>query len=183
DGFKFDGRLTADERAVTCHDAITDGCEISRAAASNLTRLPQLEAVLERYANQAFLDIELKVVGLESVTLNALHLNPPKNGYVLSSFLPEVVLALRDLDVNIPLGLICETQSQLAGWESLPVQYLIPHYSLVEDNFCGTAQAGGKKIFVWTVNRREMMTHFRDLGVDAIISDETKLLVEVLKNW
>jgi len=181
-GFEFDVRLTADERAVICHDAIIDGCEISRAAASSLSRLPQLHAVLERYSNQAFLDIELKVTGLESVTRNALQFNPPKKGYVLSSFLPDVLLTLSDLNADIPLGMICETQSQLAGWKSLPVQCVIPHYSLVEANLCETVHAAGKKIFVWTVNRREMMTHFRDMGVDAIISDETKLLVEVLRN-
>jgi glycerophosphoryl diester phosphodiesterase len=182
DGFEFDVRMTADELAVICHDSIADGCEIAHAAARDLPQLPQLEAVLDRYADRAFLDIELKVAGLEATTLNALHFSPPKKGYVVTSFLPEVLLALRDLDTDIPLGLICETQSQLAGWKSLPIQYLIPHYTLVDRKLCEMAHRAGKKIFVWTVNRREMMTHFRDIDVEAVISDETELLVKVLKS-
>ena len=37
--------------------------------------------------------------------------------------------------------------------------------------------AAGKKIMVWTVNRAERMREFAEWGVDAIISDETELLV------
>jgi glycerophosphoryl diester phosphodiesterase len=181
DGFEFDVRLTADERLVICHDAITRGCEVAQAAAGDLPQLPRLESVLDRYAHRAFLDIELKVKGLESATLNALYFDPPRRGFLVSSFLPEVLLALRELDAEIPLGLICETQPQLTAWKSLPIQYLIPHHTLVDGKFCETAHDADKKVFVWTVNRKEFMAHFRDIGVDAIISDDTELLVEVVK--
>jgi len=181
DGFEFDVRLTADEHAVICHDATTDGCEISRAVMSDLPQFPQLEAVLDRYADQAFLDIELKVTELETATLNALYLNPPKKGYVLSSFLPEVLLTLRGLDADVPLALICETQSQLAVWKGLPIQYLIPQHTLVDNNLCEMAHAADKKVLVWTVNKRNALLHFRDIAVDGIISDDTRLLVEVLR--
>ncbi len=181
DGIEFDVRLTADERAVICHDSMTCGCEVAQAAADDLPQLPRLESVLNRYANQAFLDIELKVKGLESATLNALYFDPPRRGFVVSSFLPELLTALRELDAEIPLGLICETRSQLMLWKTLPIQYLIPHHTLVDGKLCEVAHGAGKKVFVWTVNRKEFMAHFRDIGVDAVISDATELLVEVLK--
>ena len=181
DGFEFDVRLTADKHAVICHNERTGGCEIALTAASNLPQLPQLELVLDRYAQRAFLDIELKVTGLETATRNALNLNPPTKGYVVSSFLPEVLLALRELDADIPLGLICETKSQLAIWKSLPLHYLISHHTLVDSKLCEMAHGAGKKVFVWTVNKRNAMLHFRDIAVDGIISDDTKLLVEALR--
>jgi glycerophosphoryl diester phosphodiesterase len=34
---------------------------------------------------------------------------------------------------------------------------------------------------VWTVNRSERMREFSEWGVDAIISDETELLVSTLR--
>src|SRR5438874_482554 len=66
DGFEFDVRLTADNCAVVCHDAKFAGITIAKSDAARLRGLPLLETVLERYARNAFLDIEIKVPGLES---------------------------------------------------------------------------------------------------------------------
>ena len=38
----------------------------------------------------------------------------------------------------------------------------------------------GKKVLVWTVNSRAEMQRLQALGVDGIISDETRLLAETL---
>jgi glycerophosphoryl diester phosphodiesterase len=67
DGFEFDVRLTADNVAVVCHDPKTEDAEIASATVAQLSNLPRLEDVLARYKNSAFLDIELKVQGLEEV--------------------------------------------------------------------------------------------------------------------
>ena len=181
DGFEFDVRLTADGRAVICHDAVIDGYDVAQAGAADLKHLPQLESVLERYAQRAFLDIEIKVSGLESLVLNALKLHPPQRGYVVSSFLSYVLRGLRVLDPNIPLGLICEDSAQLAAWKVLPVEYIIPYHSLIDEDLVKALHGEKRRVLVWTVNRREAMLHFRDIGVDGIISDDTKLLVEVLR--
>ena len=69
DGFEFDVRLTADGRAVICHDSVIEGLEVADAEVTDLTYLPHLESVLDRYAQQAFLDIEIKVPGLEKSVL------------------------------------------------------------------------------------------------------------------
>jgi glycerophosphoryl diester phosphodiesterase len=181
DGFEFDVRLTADGRAVICHDSVIEGLEVADAEATDLTHLPHLESVLDRYVQQAFLDIEIKVPGLEKSVLSALQLHPPRRGYVVSSFLPEVLRVLRELDADVPLGLICEDSGQLAAWKRLPVQYVIPHHTLVDQDLVRSLHGDEKKILVWTVNRREAIRHFRDVDIDGIISDDTRLLVEVLK--
>jgi glycerophosphoryl diester phosphodiesterase len=180
DGFEFDVRQTADGRAVICHDPTIHGVEVAHAGAGELQELPLLGQVLARYAQSAFLDIEIKAMGLEGTVLTALQSHPPQQGYVLSSFLPDVLLALRALDPGVPLGLICEDSSQLASWRGLPVQFVIPHYSLVDEDLCRVLRAGQKQILVWTVNRREEMLRLKGWGVDGIISDDTKLLVDVL---
>jgi glycerophosphoryl diester phosphodiesterase len=181
DGFELDVRLTADGRAVICHDPSIGGRDVSGAGSDDLKHLPQLNAVLARYARQAFLDIELKVPGLEPVISNAIKTHGPVRAYVVSSFLPEVLQALHAFDASIPLGLICEDAAQLAAWRSLPVEYVIPHHSLLDGNLCSALHGAGKKVFVWTVNIEESMLHFRDIGIDAIISDNTKLLVETIR--
>src|ERR1700735_1299013 len=84
DGFEFDVRLTKDGQAVISHDAKSRRFEIARCAAKSL-ELPLLAEVLRRYRQKAFLDIELKVPGLEAITLDLIHKHAPTRGFVLSS--------------------------------------------------------------------------------------------------
>lgn len=179
DGFEFDVRQAADGRAVICHDSNIHGMEIAQASPADLVELPSLEQVLQRYWARAFLDVEIKVPGLEATVRNALHAHPPQRGYVVSSFFPEALLALRALDPDLPLGLICETPSELTAWEQLPVQFVIPHYTLIDIDLCQALHAAGKKVFVWTVNQREQMIYCKDLGVEGIISDDTEMLAQL----
>lgn len=180
DGFELDVRLTADGEAVVCHDAEFSGIEIASASAKQLPRLPRLEEVVARYGDRAFLDIELKVSGLEKKASHVLRNKPPQRGYVISSFLPEVLLAVRAGQTGIPLGLICETRAQLRRWRELPVGYVIPHHNLLDQSLISRLKAAEKKILVWTVNDPADMRRFRDLGVDGIISDQTRLLCKTL---
>ncbi len=179
DGFEFDVRLSADGRPVICHDATYGGISIATAAVESLA-LPTLEDVLRQFAGRAFLDIELKVAGLEQQTIAALREYPPQKGYVVSSFLPEVLAAVRGLDLAIPLGFLCDSRDQLRGWRETPAEWVIPHFKLADRELIDQVHAAGKKITVWTVNRAARMREFAEWSVDAIISDETELMVRSL---
>jgi len=176
DGFEFDVRVTADHVAVVCHDPRFHKVEIATAKAAQVSQLLHLEDVVSRYQERAFLDIELKVRGLEKITLELLRNYPPKRGFVISSFLPEVLVALRENDQRVPLGVICETRDELHRWRELPVEYVIPNHKLATESLIRELKKQRKKILIWTVNRRVQIDRFRNLGVDGIISDDTKLL-------
>ena len=176
DGFEFDVRLTADGQAVVCHEPQIGGIEIAQTPAEQLAALPQLQQVLARYQQRAFLDIELKVSGLEKITIALLQKYPPHRGFVVSSFLPEALEAIHAENSGIPLGLICETNAQLRAWSRLPVEYVIPHYKLVDRSLNRQLKDAGKKILVWTVNSFALMQRFAKYGVGGIISDNTSLL-------
>jgi glycerophosphoryl diester phosphodiesterase len=180
DGFEFDVRLTADGEAVVCHDPKADGIEISRATAKQLSQLPCLRDVLQRYRD-SFLDIELKVKGLERITLDLFLRHKPRRGFVVSSFVPGVLKSLHAEDAKIPLGLICEFENQLRLWSELPVQYVILHHGLVEPELICKVKGTGKKVIVWTVNDPEDMRRFHAQGVDGIISDDTEVLCRTLR--
>jgi glycerophosphoryl diester phosphodiesterase len=181
DGFEFDVRLTADGQAVVCHDPEFEGVEIAQVTAAKLGRLPTLEAVLARYRESAFLDIELKVAGLEVITTGLLRKYPPRRGFVVSSFLAEVLKAVHELDAAIPLGLICESSAQLRGWSQLPLEYVFVHEKLATSAVIQQVKEAGKKIFVWTVNSAASMRRFRESAADGLISDDPGLLVRVLR--
>jgi glycerophosphoryl diester phosphodiesterase len=141
-----------------------------------LPDLPTLDQLLARYHDRAFLDIELKVPGLEAMVLDHLRTMPPQLGYVVSSFLPVVLGEVRRLNPEIPLGLVVETEAQLSRWQTVATEFLIPHYTLLNVDLLRTLHQAGKKVFVWTVNGRERLLQYRALGVDGIISDDTELL-------
>jgi glycerophosphoryl diester phosphodiesterase len=198
DGFEFDVRRSADGEAVICHNGTYNGIEIAVTPAKSLA-LPTLEEVLRKYSPGAFLDIELKVAGLERRTIAALRTDPPQKGYVVSSFLPAVLEGIHALDGSVPLGLLCENRDQLllespaprpaelrsGGRARTPVApqerltWVIPRVDLVDQALVKEFHAVGKKIMVWTVNRANKMRELADWGADAIISDETERLAQV----
>jgi glycerophosphoryl diester phosphodiesterase len=170
DGFEFDVRLSGDGTAVICHDDNVRGFEVAQCA-TQLLGLPGLHDVLQRYQSSAFLDIELKVAGLEGITLSLLQAFPPTRGYVISSFLPEVLHTIHEADSSIPLGVICETRDQLGLWSKLPIQWVKPHYTLVREAVIDEIHGAGKNVLVWTVNATAEMKRFAGWGADGIISD------------
>jgi glycerophosphoryl diester phosphodiesterase len=180
DGFEFDVRLSGDGQAVICHDATTAGLKIESTTSKKLG-LPTLDHVLEQFASRAFLDIELKVPGLERQVISDLRQHPPKKGYVISSFLPAVLTAIHDLDPSAPLGYLCETRSQLRGWREFPAEWIIPRCDLVNRELIQQIHDAGKQAMTWTVNRAASMTEFVAWNIDAIISDQTELLVSSLR--
>ena len=67
DGFEFDVRLTADRRLIICHDSYLAGREIETSRYDQFAPAARfLPEVLQKFTARAFLDIELKVLGMEN---------------------------------------------------------------------------------------------------------------------
>jgi glycerophosphoryl diester phosphodiesterase len=179
DGFEFDVRRSSDGVGVICHDAIISGLRIESTPAKQLA-LPTLDQVLQQFSARAFLDIELKVCGLEKLLIAALRQHPPARDYVVSSFLPEVLLELHTFEPDIPLGFLYDRQQQFPP-PAVPLAWMIPHFKLVDQKLIEEVHGSGQKIMTWTVNRAAHVSHLADWGVDAIISDETELLVQSVR--
>jgi glycerophosphoryl diester phosphodiesterase len=181
DGFEFDVRLAGAERAIVCHDPKVGKVTVSRATRRQLVHLPGLDDVLHRYAHRAFLNIELKVKGLETIVLEALREDRPEREFVVSSFIPDVVMELKARSGIVPVGIICEKKSQLTQWDKLPVEYVIAHESLIGYKLVKEVHAARKRIVAWTVNDKRSMVRLADWAIDGIISDDTHLLVRSLR--
>jgi glycerophosphoryl diester phosphodiesterase len=181
DGFEFDVRLTGCGRPVVCHDPRVGGIAVAQATAGQLLDLPLLDDVLQRYNQRAFLDIELKVPGLESKLLTLLREYRVEDDYVVSSFLPEVVMELKARSAKIQCGIICDKREQLGAWRAINVEYVIPHHSLVTRKLVEAVQNLGRKLLIWTVNDPKAMLRFAEWKVDGLISDDTQLLVDTFR--
>jgi len=181
DGFEFDVRHTQDDRDVLWHDAEFEGRKIGATDFAELvardgSRLPALEEVLERFGHCAYLDIELKTAGREAAIVAALKRNPPGRGYILSSFLPQVLLRLYEIDDQIPLGYICDQAALMDRWRDLPVKVFLPGQQLLQPQLVEDVHRRGKQIMTWTVNSARRMRQLANWGVDGVISDNPRLL-------
>ena len=181
DGIELDLRVTSDGRMLVCHNAKAGKIAVAGATARQLLHLPRLEEVLKRYGHRAFLDIELKVRGLESKVLATLREHGITTSYAVSSFIPEVVLELKARSPVVPVGIICQKASQLVRWRELPAEYVIAHHSLLTHRLIRLMHTAGRKVFAWTVNDKKSMVGLTNWGVDGLISDDTQLLAKTVK--
>jgi glycerophosphoryl diester phosphodiesterase len=190
DGFEFDVRQTADQKLICVHDetillqdvvttSYDELCKHYLNAWRGPTRaeIAVLQDVLSRFSNRAFLDIELKVPGLETAVAALLRGIAPER-YVISSFLPEVLNRMAEVDGGVPLGYISRRLDALRIWPTLPTKYVIPRHDLISHELISAVHNDGRKLVTWTVNHAKEMRDLADWGVDGIISDDPKLLGE-----
>ena len=187
-GFEFDVRCTRNSKAIICHDARLNRLSIRRHTLKQIQATftqadhspPCLEDVLERFARTAFLNIEIKVRGMEKAIVRAVQRVSLERGYFISSFLPGVVRELYALDNSLQLGTLAQTRWQLRRWSIMPGKFVVPHYHLLSRRLIEEIHAAGKLAVTWTVNEPKRMLRAAEMGVDGIISDDTKLLVKTL---
>ncbi|MGC2209986.1 MAG: glycerophosphodiester phosphodiesterase [Candidatus Korobacteraceae bacterium] len=198
DGFEFDVRRTADEVPVVWHDARLRGRFIARLeygslqerclSAGRMARrqaiaLCDLEAVLARYASVAWMDIEVKVPGVERQVAGLVRRYPPARGFVISSFRRRVLLELHRIDPSLPLGIIFDRMPLGRVWRKLPVEYVMPKAQLVTAARVRQFHADGKKVLTWTVNRASAMRRLAEAGVDGMIGDDPAMLAEGMEGF
>ena len=171
DGFEFDVRRSADGRLVIVHDPRARSRVVSHTQAA-LLGLPLLEDVLREFSS-AWLDIELKVPGIERPVLElaARYLKPER--HVVTSFRSKVVRELKHLSPASPAGLLFKRPFfHFPGWAEKPhLDFLAPHCGVLTPRLCRAARERGLGIITWTVNTPASMRRARDLNVDVVITD------------
>ena len=202
DGFEFDVRLTSDQRPICLHDSAVGHMDINSYTYDQLSKeyfknsqtskesspqeaIPCLPDVLDAYKRSAFLNIELKVAGLERFALQLLRQHLPKKGYVISSFLPEVIceiaeIAPSELGQEAQLGFLFDSVSGLQSWPNMPGPWVVPRHDLVTRELVQSVHAAGRKLLCWTVNKPADMLRLSKWGVDALISDDPALLCRTI---
>jgi glycerophosphoryl diester phosphodiesterase len=187
DGFECDGRRTRDGHNVIWHDPQWKGMEIVSADYAGLAdrdgrRPATIDQVLAQFGQRAYLDLELKTGGWEESVVASLKANTPRRGFIVSSFLTEVLVRLHDLESDLPLGYICDRPDALSAWQDLPLRVLLPRHDLIRPRLIEQVHNAGRQIMTWTVNSAVQIRCLAAWGIDGLISDDPRLLCAALRN-
>ena len=59
----------------------------------------------------------------------------------------------------------------------MPISHAIINHAIFSKQLQGELADAGIKLFIWTVNEPDEIRRFVELGVDGIVSDDSKLSV------
>lgn len=192
DGLETDLQRTRDGALVLSHDPhLPGGGLISEMTEAELTRqapetigLAQLRELLGQREN-ALVNLEVKTdapFGDARATELVAQLQswpePLRRRLWLSSFDPLLLLQLHDAQAPVPIAFLAYEASALRLLESLPVVAVHPHHSLITAERMREWRARELAVFTWTVNEPELAETLLALGVDGLIGDEPRVLLE-----
>jgi glycerophosphoryl diester phosphodiesterase len=165
DAIETDVRRAPDGRLVLAHDPLPEQ------PSPELVELGDLVAMAE---GRIRLDVELKEPGYEQEVLDTL--TPRPEGLLVTSFLPEVVTAVRRLDPTVRTGLILgpwdESPDRFARADGCGADVLLPHVDLLDDQLRDEAVRRHQRLIVWTVNDRDVLRRLiADPVVGCVITD------------
>ena len=149
------------------------------------------------------LDVDLKLPGYELRVVDALRERGLEQRSLVSSMYAESLRAVRAAASELPLGWSVPrvrrdyTASRLTALPALGVvrawratlprrahralrsglcDAVMAHWRLVSPPLVRAVGAAGGELYVWTVDDASMVTQLREMGVEAIISNDPRLL-------
>jgi glycerophosphoryl diester phosphodiesterase len=185
---ELDVRRTRDGRLIAVHDARARGKPVSSLDHEELKnrlkpgQAPLLEEMLELASGRIGLDIELKEDGyLQSVLPMLRDFDPAQ--YVLTSFLDEVLTAVRGITPRARTGLLIgpgQARRLQARLTACGATFLAVHAGLARTGLLAWAANRGLESYVWTVNdRRALRALLTDDRVTAVITDRPTLALQM----
>jgi glycerophosphoryl diester phosphodiesterase len=215
DGFEFDIHLTSDHRFVCYHDdtlhKLGRNDTLKDLSTESLTsiqlaegiNIPSLEEVFERFGNKCLLNVEMKFKkkGASDLVklINQFDLIKTPDKLILSSFHHFPLKEVKELDPDIPTGLLCSfARRQLDIAKNLKCIAIHPFYDRVPQDHVilskwfsnhlikryshyifKHAREFGILANPWTVNKEEYLRKAILMNVNGIITDKVDLAVKI----
>ena len=191
EGIELDVHLSADGHIIVIHDSTIDKMTNGKGFVNTLS-LPELKSFLINgkheipTLNEVFDLVNKKcLINIELKSRDALHCvstlieeyvsdkNWNYNHFLVSSFDWNALQEVHNLNQNIPIGVLTETDLNLAlaFAETIKAKAIHPYYHLLTLEKTKEIQAKGFLVFPWTVNIEEDIQKIKSYKVDGIITD------------
>jgi glycerophosphoryl diester phosphodiesterase len=186
DMIELDVRKTADNRLVAFHDPwlsrfthlpMIKDCTYDEILAHIEKRkfvVPTIEEVFSVLSGKIMLDIELKEPGCEAEVLTLAREHFSDDKFIISSFDPGIIDTVKTRAPGIAVGLILADDADPSSLNAASAEVLAPSQKLYGERrpLFAAMKKRGKKIAVWTVDRRaDILSLLVDPIVDAIITN------------
>lgn len=148
--------------------------QINRRTSKKGFSVPTIEEAFRALSRRTLLDIEIKEQGYEAEIIDCARRHFDVSQFVLTSFNPQIVAAVKNIDPHLQTGFIMATAEGLALSDTSPAEVLAPDKRLfaVNRQLFAKAKSRGKRIAVWTVDSTEHLSRLLvDPLVDAIITN------------
>lgn len=190
DALELDVHCSSDREVVVFHDFSVAGLTVADTSWGALAgldlgggaRIPRLADVLTAIGDRATVYIELKGAGIEQEVLDIAMQHGRR--FALHSFdhgaiervaraAPEVRRGvLLDRDIPNARDALRDSVARTGATD------VWPHWSLVDAELTGLARESGARVITWTVNTRDVAESVLRAGVDAICTDDVRLLAQ-----
>ncbi|MGL4609972.1 MAG: glycerophosphodiester phosphodiesterase [Trueperaceae bacterium] len=194
DGIECDVQRTKDGELILFHDFELEGKKVNHLPYQRLTtidpHIPKVSELLElsHHYPGTLINLELKsetlgTDGLERDILKLVKDYRLEDRVIVSSFNPVSLLHVRLHSPSIRVGLLYSPDmpwwgkdGHLAGW--LHVDALHPYFEMVTPKMLSKAQKRGLMVNTWTVNDEMRISSLSSWGVDAMIGDSPRRLLQ-----
>ena len=195
DYVECDVHLSRDRKLVVMHDTTVDRTTNGRGAIRDLTaarirsldagqgeRVPTLDEVLETVRNEAHLLIELKGIGVERATVEAVAAHGMVDDVTFSSFALERLAVVRALGKQYRVRAILPdpTELDLARAAEMKAVGVDVRYTNVCFRVVEAVHALGMDVLAWNPDSWREQQAMIALGVDGVSSNRPDILLEGL---
>jgi glycerophosphoryl diester phosphodiesterase len=204
DGIECDIHLTKDGRFVVCHDDTIDRTSTGagKIAAMDFLqlrcydfgvkfgerfvgeKLPALEEMLEVVESMQVINIEIKKFAGGALDDPYKKLCEMLRDFevfektIISSFCIDALEKMYQADNNIYTAYLCDPKNREKTIETAASQNckaIHPHFAGIDENYMREAKAAGLAVNAWTANKRNDILFCKNMGCDAVITDEPAL--------
>lgn len=188
---EIDVHLTRDRELAVIHDSTLDrttngtgpvsSCtlsEIKKFDAGKGERIPSLQEVIDLVRGRGRLIVELKEEGTEQGVVELIRKNGLYDSAYVISFWHMLVKRVKEMDSRIKTGVLlvgCPVNACLA--KSASADALVMNYAFVNRELVETAHREGVKVFIWNIDRPDLLKPYADMQVDGIGSNDPGILV------
>lgn len=206
DYIELDVQLTADGQLVVFHDKTiertTDGTgELSKMTYDELQKLSAgkwfsddgkfddvkislLSEVLECVGDDILLNIEIKNHGdvkkTAEITAGIIEEYGIERSCYVTSFSYTALKTIKKINPKIKTGLIANVATSTSFSQLQYIDAVSLNYIFVNSSIVNMAHQNGKRVFVWTVDRKSDIQHMIAMGVDNIITNRPDIAYDII---